>query len=156
MQIYHETIYRRLLIQTRGALKKELTRHLRSRRMMRRSKRPNNDGQPRGQIIGGISIRERQAEGNDQAIPGHWEGDLLSGSNNTHMATLVERQSRFILVAKVAEESTANVVNAFIPQVRHLPLNLRRSLTWHRGMERAAHKHLTVATQRPNRWFMDR
>ncbi len=146
MRISHETIYRSLFIQTRGVLKKELTRHLRSRRTMRRAKRASTEGQPRGQIIDGISIGERPAAINDRAFPGHWEGDLLSGSNNTHMATLVERQSRFTLV-KVAGKDTGSVVNALIPQVQRLPVTLRRSLTWDRGMEMAAHKQLTVATQ---------
>jgi IS30 family transposase len=147
MRISHETIYRSLFIQTRGVLKKELTRHLRSRRTMRRAKRASTEGQPRGQIIDGISIRERPAAINDRAFPGHWEGDLLSGSNNTHMATLVERQSRFTLLVKVAGKDTGSVVNALIPQVQRLPVTLRRSLTWDRGMEMAAHKQLTVATQ---------
>jgi IS30 family transposase len=147
MQISHETIYRSLFIQARGVLKKELTRHLRSHRTIRRAKRASTEGQPRGQIIDGISIRERPAEVEDRAIPGHWEGDLLSGSNNTHMATLVERHSRFTLLVKVAGKDTASVVEALIPQVRRLPATLRRSLTWDRGMEMAAHKQLTVATK---------
>lgn len=147
MRMSHETIYRSLFIQTRGVLKKELTRHLRSRRTMRRAKRASTEGQPRGQIIDGISIRERPAAIKDRAIPGHWEGDLLSGSNNTHMATLVERQSRFTLLVKVAGKDTGSVVNALIPQVQRLPVTLRRSLTWDRGREMAAHKQLTVATQ---------
>ncbi len=147
MRVSHETIYRSLFIQARGVLKKELTRRLRSHRTMRRSKRASTEGQPRGQIIDGISIRERPAEVHDRAIPGHWEGDLVSGSNNTHMATLVERQSRFTLLVKVAGKDTASVVNALIPQVRRLPLTLRRSLTWDRGMEMAAHRQFTVATK---------
>lgn len=147
MRISHETIYRSLFIQIRVVLKKELTWHLRSRRTMRRAKRASTEEQPRGQIIDGISIRERPAAINDRAIPGHWEGDLLSGSNNTHMATLVERQSRFTLLVKVAGKDTASVVNALIPQVQRLPVTLRRSLTWERGMEMAAHKQLSIATQ---------
>lgn len=146
MRVSHETIYRSLFIQARGVLKKELRGHLRSRRMMRHSKRASTEGQSRGQIIDGISIRERPADMNDRAIPGHWEGDLITGAKNTHMATLVERHSRFTLLVKVAGKDTASVVSALIPQVRRLPLTLRRSLTWDRGMEMAAHKSFTVAT----------
>ena len=149
MQMSHETIDRSLCMQARGVLKKELPRHLRSHRTIRRAKRASTEGQPRGQIIDGMSIRERPAEVEDRAIPGHWEGDLLSGSSNTHMATLVERHSRFTLLVKVAGKDTASVVEALIPQVRRLPLTLRRSLTWDRGMEMAAHKQLTVATKVP-------
>lgn len=147
MRVSHETIYRSLFIQARGVLKKELLAHLRSRRTTRRSKRASAEGQPRGQIIDGVSIRKRPAEVIDRAIPGHWEGDLLSGSNNTHMATLVERQSRFTVLVKVGGKDTASVVNALIPQVQRLPRTLRRSLTWDRGMEMAAHKQFTVATK---------
>lgn len=147
MRVSHETIYRSLFIQARGVLKKELLAHLRSRRTTRRAKRASTEGQPRGQIIDGVSIRKRPADVTDRAIPGHWEGDLLSGSNNTHMATLVERQSRFTVLVKVAGKDTASVVNALIPQVQRLPRTLRRSLTWDRGMEMAAHKQFTVATK---------
>jgi IS30 family transposase len=101
MQISHETIYRTLFIQTRGALKKELVAHLRTRRVMRRSKRASTRDQPRGQIVGAVSISDRPAEIEDRAIPGHWEGDLISGSNNTHIATLVERQSRFTMLVQL-------------------------------------------------------
>lgn len=146
MRVSHETIYRSLFIQARGVLKKELTRHLRSRRMMRRSKRASTEGQPRGRIIDGVSIRARPADVNARAIPGHWEGDLMTGSQNTHMATLVERQSRFTLLVKVPGKETASVVPALIRQVRKLPAVLRRSLTWDRGMEMAQHKRFTVAT----------
>lgn len=147
MRISHETIYRSLFIQARGVLKKELLGHLRSRRMMRRSKHASTEGQPRGRIIDGISIRERPAEVNDRAIPGHWEGDLITGSKNTHIATLVERHSRFTMLVKVPGKDTASVVGALILQVRRLPVALRRSLTWDRGMEMAAHKQFTVATK---------
>jgi IS30 family transposase len=121
--------------------------HLRSRRTTRRSKQASTEGQPRGQISDGVSIRKRPAEVTDRAIPGHWEGDLLSGSNNTHMATLVERQSRLTVLVKVAGKDTASVVNALIPHMQRLPRTLRRSLTWDRGMEMAAHKQFTVATK---------
>lgn len=146
MRVSHETIYRSLFIQARGLLKRELMAHLRSRRMMRRSKNASTKGQPRGQIVDGISIRERPAEVEDRAIPGHWEGDLITGSKNTHMATLVERQSRFTMLVKLKGKDTASVVSALSKQVKKLPSELRRSLTWDRGMELAQHKKFTVAT----------
>lgn len=146
MRVSHETIYRSLFIQARGVLKKELIGHLRSRRMMRRSKYASTDGQPRGQIVDGISIRERPAEVEDRAIPGHWEGDLITGSKNTHIATLVERHSRFTMLVKVQGKDTVSVVTALSKQVRKLPSELRRSLTWDRGMEMAHHKQFTVTT----------
>jgi len=146
MRVSHETIYRSLFIQARGVLKKELIGHLRSGRMMRRSKNASTDGQPRGQIVDGISIRERPAEIEDRAIPGHWEGDLITGSKNTHIATLVERHSRFTMLVKVKGKDTASVVMALSKQVRKLPAELRQSLTWDRGMELAHHKKFTIAT----------
>ncbi|MBA3753030.1 MAG: IS30 family transposase [Nitrospira sp.] len=147
MRVSHETIYRSLFIQARGVLRKELMGHLRSRRRMRRSKHASTDGQPRGQIIDGLSIRDRPAEVEDRAIPGHWEGDLITGSQNTQIATLVERQSRFTMLVKVPGKDTASVVTALSMQIRRLPSTLRRSLTWDRGMELAQHKRLTVATE---------
>ena len=146
MRISHETIYRSLFIQARGVLKKELIGHLRSRRRMRRAKRASTTGQPRGQIIDGLSIRDRSVEVEDRAIPGHWEGDLITGSQSTHIATLVERQSRFTMLVKVPWKDTASVVTALSRRVRTLPAALRRSLTWDRGMELAQHKRFTVAT----------
>ncbi len=146
MQISHETIYRTLYIQARGALKRELMAHLRSRRMMRRSKRSTTRGQPRGRIIDAVSISERPAEIEDRAIPGHWEGDLISGSNNSHIATLVERQSRYTMLVKLEGKDTDTVVGALIKQVRRLPSELRLSLTWDRGMEMARHKDFSIAT----------
>jgi IS30 family transposase len=146
MRVSHETIYRSLFIQARGVLKKELVGHLRSRRMMRRSKNASTDGQPRGQIVDGVSIRERPADIEDRAIPGHWEGDLITGSKNTHIATLVERRSRFTILVRVRGKDTVSVVAALSKQVRKLPSELRRSLTWDRGMEMAHHKQFTVAT----------
>ena len=146
MHVSHETIYRSLFIQARGILKKELIGHLRSRRVMRRAKSATTAGQARGQIIDAISIRERPAEIEDRAIPGHWEGDLITGSKNTHIATLVERCSRFTMLVKVNGKDTASVVTALTKQVRKLPAQLRRSLTWDRGMELAEHKRFTVAT----------
>lgn len=146
MRISHETIYRSLFIQARGVLKKELIGHLRSRRMMRRSKSASTEGQLRGQIIDAVSIRERPADVEDRAIPGHWEGDLISGSKNTHIATLVERHSRFTMLVKVRGKDTISVVTALSKQVRKLPSELRRSLTWDRGTEMAHHKEFTFAT----------
>ena len=146
MQISHETIYRSLFVQARGVLKKELVGHLRTRRMMRRSKKASTRGQPRGQIVDAVSIRERPAEIEDRAVPGHWEGDLLAGSNNTHIATLVERKSRFTMLVKVDGKDTETVVRALKKQVRRLPAELRKSLTWDRGMEMAAHKEFAIAT----------
>jgi IS30 family transposase len=146
MQISHETIYRSLFVQARGVLKKELVGHLRTRRMMRRSKLASTRGQPRGQIVDAVSIRERPAEIEDRAVPGHWEGDLIAGSNNTHIATLVERQSRFTMLVKVESKDTKTVVRSLIKQVRRLPAELRRSLTWDRGMEMARHREFSIAT----------
>ena len=147
MRISHETIYRSLFIQARGVLKKELLGHLRSRRRMRRVKHASTAGQPRGQIVDGVSIRNRPADVEDRAIPGHWEGDLITGSQNTHMATLVERASRFTMLVKVPGKDTASVVTALSTQIRKLPLALRQSLTWDRGMELAQHKRLTIDTK---------
>jgi IS30 family transposase len=146
MRVSHETIYRSLFIQARGVLKKELLRHLRSKRRIRRSQHTRAGGQSRGQIVDAISIRERPAEIEDRAIPGHWEGDLLSGAKNSHMVTLVERHSRFTALVKVPSKDTAVVVAALSRQVRKLPTALRRSLTWDRGLEMAKHQTFTVAT----------
>jgi IS30 family transposase len=146
LRVSHETIYRSLFVQARGVLKKELIKHLRSGRVMRRSKRASTDGQPRGQIVDAVSIRERPASVEDRAVPGHWEGDLLAGARNTHLATLVERRSRFTLLVKVKGKDTETVVSALIKQVKCLPAELRRSVTWDRGMELAQHKRFTVAT----------
>jgi IS30 family transposase len=146
MRVSHETIYRSLFIQARGVLKKELIQHLRSKRCIRRSRHSRAGGQSRGQIVDAISIRERPAEIEDRAIPGHWEGDLLGGTRNSHIATLVERHSRFTLLVKVPSKDTATVVTALSRQIRKLPTSLRRSLTWDRGLEMAKHKSFTVAT----------
>jgi IS30 family transposase len=146
MNVSHETIYRSLFVQARGVLKKELQEHLRSRRMMRRSKKASTTGQRRGQIIDAVSIRERPASVEDRAVPGHWEGDLLAGANNSHIATLVERQSRFTMLVKVNGKDTTNVVKALSRQVKKLPTELRRTLTWDRGMELATHKAFSIAT----------
>lgn len=144
MRVSHETIYRSLFIQARGVLKKELVQHLRSRQSIRRSVHARAGGKSHGQIVDAVSIRERPAEIEDRAIPGHWEGDLLAGSSNSHIATLVERHSRFVLLVKVPSKDTATVVDALSRQVRKLPASLRRSLTWDRGLEMARHKNFTV------------
>jgi IS30 family transposase len=146
MQVSHETIYLSLFVQSRGVLKKTLIRHLRRRRTMRRAKLATTAGQPRGQIIDAVSIRERPASIADRAVPGHWEGDLLAGAANSHIATLVERQSRFVLLVRLQGKDTNNVVAALSRTVRALPKGLMSSLTWDRGMELAAHKAFTVAT----------
>ena len=147
MQISHETIYRSLFVQARGVLKKELVRHLRTRRMMRRSESASPLGQGQGPISDPVSIRERPAEVEDRAVPGHWEGDLLSGSKNTHIATLVERKSRFTLLVKLENRESQTVVRALSRKVRRLPTELRKSLTWDRGGEMAAHKKFSIATE---------
>jgi IS30 family transposase len=146
MRVSHETIYRSLFIQARGVLKKELLGHLRSKRRIRRSQHSRIFKDARGQIPEAISIRERPAEVEDRAIPGHWEGDLLRGSRNSHIATLVERHSRFTALVKVSSRDTAVVIAALTRHVRKLPKALRRSLTWDRGLEMAKHKSFTVAT----------
>jgi len=146
LRVSHETIYRSLFIQARGALKKELVGHLRSKRRIRRSQHSRVFRDSRGQIVDAISIRERPAEVEDRAIPGHWEGDLLSGSRNSHMVTLVERHSRFTTLIKVPSKDTAVVVAALTRHARKLPAALRRSLTWDRGLEMAKHKTFTMAT----------
>jgi len=145
MRVSHEAIYRSLFIQTRGVLKKELMAHLRTARQMRQAKCGTTKS-GLGQIIDTVSIRERPAETEDRAVPGHWEGDLLSGANNTHIATLVERHTRFVMLLKVPSKDTATVVTALAKHARKLPQELRRSLTWDRGNEMADHKSFTIAT----------
>ncbi len=146
MRVSHETIYRTLFVQTKGALKRELLVHLRSRRMMRRAQCASTAGQRRGQIKDAVSIRERPPEAEDRAVPGHWEGDLLAGSRNTHIATLVERSSRFVMLVRVGGKDTGSVVEALSDQIRRLPEAMIETLTWDRGTEMAAHKKFTVAT----------
>ncbi len=146
-RVSHETIYRTLFIQARGELKRELLAHLRHARSVRRPKAAagkNTAGQ--GQIRDAVSIRERPAEAEDRAVPGHWEGDLLTGTANTHIATLVERHSRFVMLVQVDGKDTQTVVGALARQMRTLPAQLRGSLTWDRGSEMAAHTQFTVAT----------
>jgi IS30 family transposase len=147
MRVSHETIYRSLFLQARGVLKKELIQHLRFQRSMRRSRHARDSGHHKGQIVDAISIRERPAEIEDRAIPGHWEGDLIGGTKNSHIATLVERHSRFTMLVKVSGKDTATVVAALSQHIRKLPATLRRSLTWDRGLEMAQHKSFTVDTE---------
>jgi IS30 family transposase len=146
LHVSHETIYRSLFIQARGALKQELIQHLRTKRRIRRSRHSSIHGHSQGKIVDAISIRERPAEVEDRAVPGHWEGDLLRGAGNSHVITLVERGSRFCTLVKVASKDTATVVAALIQHVRELPAELRRSLTWDRGLEMAQPKSFTMAT----------
>ncbi|HEY6514691.1 MAG TPA: IS30 family transposase [Steroidobacteraceae bacterium] len=145
MRVSHETIYRSLFVQARGALKKELLGHLRSKRRIRRP-RHAIDGRQGERIIDAVSIRQRPAAVEDRAVPGHWEGDLVEGSRGTFIATLVERQSRFVILVKLPDKRTEAVVGALIKAVRKLPTALRKSLTWDRGSELADHAKFTVAT----------
>jgi len=145
-QVSHETIYRTLYIQARGALKKELLAHLRRTRAMRRSRHHTQKTDDHGRIIGTVSISERPATVEDRAVPGHWEGDLLFGSKNSQIATLVERQTRYVMLVKVGSKDTETVVSALIKNARRLPKELYRSLTWDRGKEMAGHRRFTLAT----------
>src|ERR1700726_3764025 len=147
LRVSHETIYRSLFIQARGVLKKELLGHLRSKRRIRRSQHARIFKDSRGQIPDAVSIRERPAEIEDRAVPGHWEGDLIGGTKNSHIATLVERHSRFVMLVRVSSKDTATVVAALGEHIRKLPATLRRSLTWDRGLEMARHKSFTVDTE---------
>ena len=142
----HETIYRSLFIQARGALKKELLGHLRRTRVMRRSRHHTQKTEDHGRITETVSISERPASVEDRAVPGHWEGDLLAGSSNSYIATLVERHTRYVMLAKVANKDTQSVVNALIKQAKKLPTELYKSLTWDRGKELADHRRFTLAT----------
>jgi IS30 family transposase len=145
-QVSHETIYRSLFIQSRGALKKELLEHLRRTRVMRRSRHHTQKTGDHGKITGAVSISERPATVEDRAVPGHWEGDLLFGSKNSQIATLVERQTRYVMLVKVGGKDTQTVINALIKNARRLPQELYQSLTWDRGKEMADHKRFTLAT----------
>jgi IS30 family transposase len=145
-QVSHETIYLTLFIQARGALKKELLKYLRRPRAMRRSRHSNLKGKGLGQITNAVSIRERPAESEDRAVPGHWEGDLLCGSNNSQIATLVERHTRYVMLVRVPSKDTKTVVNALIKQAHKLPRELYKSLTWDRGAEMADHQKFSLAT----------
>ncbi len=145
-QVSPETIYKSLFIQARGALKKELLQHLRKTRAMRRSRHHTQKTADHGRITDAVSIRERPAEAEDRAVPGHWEGDLLFGSNNSQIATLVERHTRYVMLARVKSKDTKTVIDALIKQAHTLPRELYKSLTWDRGKEMADHKRFTLAT----------
>ena len=145
-QVSHETIYRSLYIQARGALKKELVQHLRRTRSMRRSRHHTQKTDDHGRIVDAVSISERPATVEDRAVPGHWEGDLLCGTLNSQIVTLVERHTRYVMLMKVASKDTETVVNALIKNARKLPQELYKSLTWDRGKEMADHKRFTLAT----------
>jgi IS30 family transposase len=145
-QVSHETIYRSLFVQARGVLKKELMQHLRSRRTIRRGKQSSLKGDGLGSIANAVSIRERPASVEDRAVPGHWEGDLICGSNNSYIATLVERQTRYVMLARVKGRDTETVIKALIRQAKKLPSELYKSLTWDRGKELAGHQTFTLAT----------
>lgn len=153
-QVSHETIYRSLFVQTRGVLKKELMQYLRSKRTIRRSLHASLKRDGLGQIKDAVSIRERPACVEDRAVPGHWEGDLIAGSKNSYIATLVERHSRYVMLAKVANKDTDSVISALIKQSQKLPRELYKSLTWDRGKELADHKRFTLATN-INVYFCD-
>ena len=144
--VSHETIYRTLFIQSRGALKKELQQCLRSKRVMRRGKTSSLKGQGLGKIPYAVPISERPASVKDRAVPGHWEGDLIAGSNNTFIATLVERHSRYVMLAKLDNKNTKTVISALIKQSKKLPSELYKSLTWDRGSELTDHQHFTLST----------
>jgi IS30 family transposase len=145
-QVSHETIYRTLFIQARGALKKELLQHLRRTRGMRRSRHYSMKTGTHGRITETVSISERPAEAEDRAVPGHWEGDLLFGSNNSQIATLVERHARYVMLVRVARKDSETVINALIKHAHKLPSELYKSLTWDRGSEMAEHKRFSLAT----------
>ena len=153
-QVSHETIYKSLFIQARGALKKELLGHLRRTRGMRRSRHHTQKTADHGRITDTVSIRERPASAQDRAVPGHWEGDLLFGSHNSQIATLVERHTRYVMLKRVPGRDTETVINALIQQAHTLPRELYKSLTWDRGKEMADHKRFSLATD-INVYFCD-
>ena len=145
-RVSHETLYKSLFIQARGALKKELQAYLQTQRSIRRSKQHSIKQEGLGQITGAVSIRERPASVEDRAVPGHWEGDLIFGSHNSQIATLVERHSRYVMLVKVNGKDSETVINALIKHAHKLPTELYQSLTWDRGSEMADHQRFTLAT----------
>jgi IS30 family transposase len=145
-QVSHETIYKSLFIQARGALKKELLQHLRKTRTMRRSRHKTLKGEGLGQITNAVSTPERPASVEDRAVPGHWEGDLIMGSNNSQIATLVERHTRYVMLVRVPSKDTRTVINALIKHAHKLPRELYKSLTWDRGKEMADHQRFSLDT----------
>ena len=144
MCVPHETIYKSLFIHACGVLREELKKHLRSKRMFRRAK--SYRSRPRGQIVDAISIRDRPAEIEDRAIPWHWEGNLIIGSDNSAIATVVERHARFTVLCRVDDRSTASVVKSLCTQMQQLPRQVLKGLTWDRGPELSSHKKFTIAT----------
>jgi len=146
LHVSHETIYRSLFIQARGVLKKELMQYLRTQRVMRKPKKVTLKGKNLGSIPNAVSISERPASIEDRAVPGHWEGDLIEGKQGTYIATLVERQTRYVMLAKVKSKKTEEVIAALIKQSRKLPAELYKSLTWDRGSEITNHQQFTLAT----------
>jgi len=144
--VSHETIYKTLFIQARGALKKELQKYLRTQRAMRRGKHHSIKNEGLGQITNMVSISERPASIEDRAVPGHWEGDMLEGSNRSYIATLVERRTRYVMLVKLKGKDTETVINALIKHAHKLPAELYKSLTWDRGKELADHQRFTLAT----------
>jgi IS30 family transposase len=147
MHVSHETIYKSLFIQARGVLKQDLIKQLRIRRRMRQPHRNVDRKELRGKLPDMLSIRQRPAEAEDRAVPGHWEGDLLCGSKRSQIVTLVERHSRFTTLIKVPDNRTATVIGALSRHIRRLPVSLRRSLTWDQGKEMADHKRFSIATK---------
>lgn len=146
MRISHETIYRTLYVQARGALKRELIAHLRRRHALRRPRRDPLAPPRPSRIPDLVSIADRPVEVEARGVPGHWEGDLLSGAKNSHIGTLVERKSRYVHLVHVTGKDTTSVVNGLIREVQRLPAGLRRSLTWDRGNEMVQHRRFSVAT----------
>ena len=146
MQVSHEAIYQALYVQTRGALKRELAAHLRRGRRYRRPRATARAERGPGQLVDIVSIADRPPSVEARAVPGHWEGDLLVGKRGTQIATLVERQSRFVLLARLPAADSATVVTTLARRVQRLPAALRQSLTWDRGKEMAQHKQFRIAT----------
>ena len=147
MHVSHETIYRTLYVQTRGALKKELVQHLRRSKGYRRNPKPHGVDDGRGRMVDAVPISMRPSEAADRAVPGHWEGDMLAGGRKSQIATLVERKSRFVILVRLKERDTVIVTKALADRIQKLPEHLKRSLTWDRGREMAQHKAFTVATE---------
>jgi IS30 family transposase len=146
MHVSHETIYRTLYVQARGALKKELVSHLRRQHPQRKPRHRKHAGRGQGQIVGAVSISERPSQIEDRAVPGHWEGDLLAGGMHSHIATLVERKSRYVMLIRLRSRESETVADALARRVKHLPKGLMKSLTWDRGLEMANHQSFSVAT----------
>jgi transposase, IS30 family len=154
MQVSPETIYRSLFVQSRGVLRRGLLKELRRQHGFRHSRASPRRRPRQGQILDAVSIRQRPAEVHERAVPGHWEGDLLEGARGTFIATLVERQSRYVLLVRLPSKDTETVTRAIARRIRRLPHGLMKSLTWDRGGELAAHRAFTIATN-VNVYFCD-